>query len=299
MSGAVSADQDRAQLESQRDFLLQSLDDLDTERAAGNVDDESYQRLHDDYTARAARVIRSLGSGAGRPDAGGPDEDARRGVTRRRVLVGAAIAAVVVVAGYVLAGALGARLPGQTASGNSGETADPGPSRKGQLQAAIAKNPADIGTRLLLAGELEADSDYAGALAQYDEVIRLDPTSAAAYAQGARILYKVAERAPADQAARLVDQAKTRLDRSVEIDPEYADARFFRAIVLINEFQDFVGARNDLQRYLVAKPNGLFAPQARQLLEDVTNALIGTPISPSTTSPTPKPTARPTTKTTK
>ena len=47
-------------LETERDFLLRSLDDLESERDAGNIDDETYRTLHEDYTARAAVVIRSL-----------------------------------------------------------------------------------------------------------------------------------------------------------------------------------------------------------------------------------------------
>ena len=39
---------DRGELERERDFLLKSLDDLETERAAGNIDDASYTELHDD-----------------------------------------------------------------------------------------------------------------------------------------------------------------------------------------------------------------------------------------------------------
>ena len=46
--------EDQGELERERDFLLKSLDDLETERAAGNIDDASYAELHDDYTARAA-----------------------------------------------------------------------------------------------------------------------------------------------------------------------------------------------------------------------------------------------------
>src|SRR3546814_4049925 len=50
-------------LEDQRDFLLSSLEDLERERAAGDVDDTDYQTLKDDYTARAASVIRSIEAG--------------------------------------------------------------------------------------------------------------------------------------------------------------------------------------------------------------------------------------------
>ena len=36
---------------------------FEAERDAGNIDDETYATLHDDYTARAASVIRSLRDG--------------------------------------------------------------------------------------------------------------------------------------------------------------------------------------------------------------------------------------------
>ena len=55
-SGRRVSDLDREALEAERDFLLRSLDDLEAERAAGNVDDDTYRTLHDDYTARAAAV---------------------------------------------------------------------------------------------------------------------------------------------------------------------------------------------------------------------------------------------------
>ena len=110
--------------------------------------------------------------------------------------------------------------------------------------------------------------------------------NAQAHAQSGRLLYIVAGAGPADQAAALVDQSKARLDRAVELDPTYADARFFRAIVLANEFGDFAAAQGDLQRYLLAAPNGEFSVQARQLLADVTVALEGT--VPTTVDPSAK-----------
>jgi tetratricopeptide (TPR) repeat protein len=55
-----------AALEEQRDFLLASLDDLERERDAGDIDEADYQALHDDYTARAAAVLRALDEGGAR-----------------------------------------------------------------------------------------------------------------------------------------------------------------------------------------------------------------------------------------
>ena len=273
----------RQGLEAERDFLLKSLDDLEAERAAGGIDDESYDALHDDYTARAAATIRALRDGVdSRP--GSPATS-----RRRQGLVIGGIIAFAVVAGVTLAYALGARLPGQTASGNTGASAGRAPASdaaRKRLEAAVAADPNNVANRLLLARFLEASNDVSRALEQYDAVLAIDDHSAEANAQSGRLLYLAAGRAPATDAAPLVEKAATRLNRAVEIDGSYADARFFRAIVRANEFGDFRGAQSDLQRYLVRAPNGTFGGQARQLLADVTKALesAGT----TTTDPTNK-----------
>src|SRR5205814_289799 len=144
---------DRGELERERDFLLKSLDDLETERAAGNIDDASYTELHDDYTARAAATIRALRDGV----------DARAAPPavpwRRRGLVVAGIVAFAVLAAVSLAAALGARLPGQTSSGNAQQAAPSSGERKARLQAAADKTPNDPQPRLALARFLEESGD--------------------------------------------------------------------------------------------------------------------------------------------
>lgn len=271
---SVTDDLDRDRLITERDFLLRSLDDLDAEHAAGNIDEESYRALHDDYTARAASVIRVLRDGV----------DARpapqRVPLRRRVVIGVVVLAFAGGASAALALALGSRLPGETSSGNS---SGPGGTltaaeRRRRLEEAVRADPDDITSRLLLARFVEADGDLQGALEQYDAVIAVDTDNVEAHAHAGRILYAAAQQAAtrgatAGDAALLVDRAMERLDRAVAIDPGYADARFFRAIVLANEFGDFEAAQNDLQRYLVLDPDGVFGTQARELLAQVTEVL--------------------------
>lgn len=284
MTDAVTTDTERERLEAERDFLLRSLDDLEAEHNAGGIDDESYRRLHDDYTARAAAAIRSLRV----------EQQAQKGArpawARRRILIVGAVVVFAVLAGVALASALGARLPGQTSSGNTGAKSTTGAAtarqRRQQLEAAVARNPQDVAGRLLLAELLENENNPAGALAQYDQILKLDPSNAVAEAQGGRILYLTAQAGPPSQAADLVNRARARLDHAIQLNPQYADPHFFRAIILAQEFQDFAGAQNDVQHYLVLAPNGTFANQARQLLTDVTNALTGAP--PTTAPPTRK-----------
>jgi len=77
--------EERERLEAERDFLLRSLDDLEGERAAGGIDDESYSRLHDDYTARAAAAIRALRDGVDARPVAAPSRSARMAAAARAV----------------------------------------------------------------------------------------------------------------------------------------------------------------------------------------------------------------------
>jgi tetratricopeptide (TPR) repeat protein len=65
----------RSVLDEEREFFLRSLRDLEAERAAGDIDEVDYVALRDDYTVRAAHVLRQLAFLAG----DGPDPDALRG----------------------------------------------------------------------------------------------------------------------------------------------------------------------------------------------------------------------------
>ncbi|HEV2311429.1 MAG TPA: hypothetical protein VGU73_12980 [Acidimicrobiia bacterium] len=272
----------RAELEAERDFLFRSLDDLEVERSTGNLDDDDYRRLHDDYTARAAAVLRSLRDGVdARPEGGTPR-------LRRRVLVVAGVAAFAALSGVALAYALGARLPGQTSSGNNQATptaAQTTAARVRQLDSLIARNPSDVTSRLLLAQYLEAQNNLPGALQQYDAILKIQPSNAVAEAQEGRVLYLTSESGSASQAAYLDGLARADLDQAILLDPQYPDAHFFRAIVLAYEYQDYQGAQDDLQHYLVLAPNGQFADQVRSLLAQVTDALTGPPATPPTTKP--------------
>jgi tetratricopeptide (TPR) repeat protein len=138
-----------AALEEQRDFLLRSLDDLEREHEAGDVDDHDYQALKDDYTARAARVIRSVEAHEERIAA------ARRPRSWRRMLaVGAGVAAFALVAGVLVAQAAGRREAGEGMTGNVRETT------RTQLDQAIT---------------LASQGDYEGAIEIEDQVLAEQP----------------------------------------------------------------------------------------------------------------------------
>jgi tetratricopeptide (TPR) repeat protein len=91
----------------QREFLLRSLEDLEREHDAGDLDDADYAALKDDYMARAAAVLR-----AEPPRAASP----RRG--NRAFLALAGVLAFAALAGIVVAQSSGRRGSGDSATGS-------------------------------------------------------------------------------------------------------------------------------------------------------------------------------------
>jgi tetratricopeptide (TPR) repeat protein len=188
-----------AYLEEERDFLLGSLDDLEKEFAAGDVDDADYTELRDDYTKRAADVLRSIETQEAEFDA------ARRQRSWPRQL--AAVAGIVVialVAGVVLARAVGFRSPSDSATGDIRQS-----SRTLLLEAQAA------------AGGGEADA----ALELYDEVLSNDPSNPEALTYKGWLVWQSGESAAATDL----------LETAVLVDPSYPDARVFSAVVATRE----------------------------------------------------------------
>ena len=60
MSTAENLRTDQDALIIERDELLKSIEDLNREHDAGDIDDIDYQTLLDSYTARTAEVLRAL-----------------------------------------------------------------------------------------------------------------------------------------------------------------------------------------------------------------------------------------------
>jgi cytochrome c-type biogenesis protein CcmH/NrfG len=264
---------DHAALEEERDFLLRSLDDLDAERADGNVDDETYARLHADYTARAARILHRL------EGASVEAEPAPLPVSaRRRVLTGLAIVAFAVVAGVALAYGLGARLPGQTITGNgASRAASQNREQLQQLRADVKARPSDPAAHLALARALLSD-DPEGALTEFRAAATLDPTNPEPYAYSGWLV----------RLSGYPDEGLTLIDKAISLDAAYPDARFFKGVILLRDKSDPSGATTEFQQYLVAAPDSPLATQVRQLLAQAVEAGSG-PTSTTTTKPPSRP----------
>jgi cytochrome c-type biogenesis protein CcmH/NrfG len=265
----ATGDTRRTDLESEREFLLRSLDDLEAEREAGNIDDATYQSLHDDYTARAATVLRSLRDGVA-PTL----PEAPRSSQRMKIVTAVALVAFAAFAAVGLARALGTREEGQTITGNdqtdAGGLAD--------LRRAADERPDDYDARVAYARAL-LGNDLAESLKQFDAASKIDPSKPEPYTYIGWIDALAARQLPqgADRDA-LVNRAVTSLDTAVARDPNYYDAYVYRALTKMNLLGDPAAAVPDFQRFLALAPAD--HPQRELVNGALAEALKGT--TPST-----------------
>jgi tetratricopeptide (TPR) repeat protein len=192
----------RAELEDQRDFLLRSLDDLERERAAGDLDDADYRVLHDDYTARAAEVLRAIEAGR-LPGATGGRVAVRRG---RRLVAWALVGTIAVSAGLAVAGASGSRLPGETISGEIRQTTS------GRLQQAA---------------ELAQGGKVTEALVVYDEVLVAEPDNVEALSERGLLLVSLGA---ATGRPALGEQGAASIEQALALDPGNPRGLFYRGL---------------------------------------------------------------------
>jgi tetratricopeptide (TPR) repeat protein len=128
----------------QREFLLRSLEDLEREHDAGDLAEVDYVALKDDYTARAAAVLRDEHA------AGSPPR--RRG--NRGFVALAGLLAFAALAGVLVAQASGRRDAGDTATGSIDQS---------------------LTEKLNEAGRCFSEGDADCAIERYDEVLAEQP----------------------------------------------------------------------------------------------------------------------------
>ena len=184
-------------LREERDFLLGSLDDLEAEYAAGDLDDADYESLKADYTTRAARVLRAIEAG----EHPAPIEAPTAKRTGWMWLAG--ITVVATLAGITVAQFSGSRTPNDTITGDIRVT-----TRELLLEA----------QQLLGEGDLDAAIDV------YDDVLELSPANTEALAYKAWFLRLQ---------GNVVD-ARPLVEDAVAIDPDYADARVFATAIALD-----------------------------------------------------------------
>ncbi|MDQ6840636.1 MAG: hypothetical protein M3137_20450 [Actinomycetota bacterium] len=272
----------RSVLDEERDFFLRSLRDLEVEHEAGDIDDTDYDALKDDYTVRAAAVIRQLDadrvavspSGATTPGgdepSSAPPEPAWDGPSgaptqsggrpRWRRWVGGVVVAVAAgsLAGWAVTRASGSRLPGQTVSG-------------------IPVGAEKVAQLLDQSQKAAASGDAVTALKDCRTILADNPNQPQALAEEGWVLAQTQQ--PALQSQGLND-----LTRAVALAPGDQTAHLYRGIVLLD-----VGRRSqavgDLQWYLDHHPD----PQVKPRVEAALTQAGGPPGLPGAPSPSPAP----------
>jgi cytochrome c-type biogenesis protein CcmH/NrfG len=267
----TTTDQDDARetLEAERAFLLRSLDDLDGERAAGNIDDATYDRLHADYTARAAAVLRRLRDG---DEVHEPVERAPRVSTRRRWLTYGAIGVFAITAALLLAQSVHQRTPGGSVTGN-----DLNATNVAALKKNADQNPNDYNAHLLYARAL-LGNDLSDAVKQYDDAARIDPNQPEPLVYGAWIrALAAAQVTNATEQKALVNDAMARFNRAIQLNPRYPDSYVFRALTYERVLNDPQKAIPDFESYLRYAPaNASMRPVVTGALTQAQSAISGT-----------------------
>jgi tetratricopeptide (TPR) repeat protein len=241
-----------AALEEERDFLLRSLQDLERERAAGDVDDSDYKELKDDYTARAAAAIRAI------DDRTTAVKSLRPQRNWKRTALGLVLVGVLAVgAGWIVFRNAGTRAPGQGLTGDARQD-----SANLILQAQGLTGQAQAS---LQAGDsAKALKQFESAVQTYDKALEISPENVQAMTYRGWVLHTIALNSEASVAAELDQQARKYLDEAIATDPTFSDARVFRAILERNA-GEFAAAKVDLDAidmnaipmYMISMVNGV------------------------------------------
>jgi tetratricopeptide (TPR) repeat protein len=265
-SRSLALDRASDPLEDERAGLLRTLEDLDEERATGQISDEAYRALRRETEGRAVIVLRTLEAGGDleaaselhglrprtpprqvEPDGsdGGPTP------ARRRTLALVASALVIGVVAVVLAGAIRSRSPGDPLSGTV----------QGGLaffEQRVADHPNDVAARLDLGQRYLETGDGVSAVQQYLAVLQLDPKNAEAHTRLGFLLY---------QAGRAADGLRE-VQAALAVDPTYPEALYDQAVILLKGLDRPEEAATSLRAYLAAAPFGSHHDDAQRLLDE-------------------------------
>jgi len=241
-----------AALEEERDFLLRSLEDLEREYAAGDVDDSDFEELKDDYTARAAAVIRAI------EDRTEAVKSLRPQRNWQRTALGLLLVGVMAVgASWVVFRNAGTRAPGQGLTGDIRQDSSnlilQAQGLTGQAQASLQAGDS-----------AKAIKQFESAVQAYDKALEISPENVQALTYRGWVLHTIALSSEPSVAAEFDLQALEYLDEAIAIDPLYSDARVFRAILERNA-GDFAAAKIDLDAidmnaipmYMIQMVNGV------------------------------------------
>lgn len=271
--------------------LLRQLRDLDDDLAAEKLTDDDHRRLRAPLEREAAAVLPRVRRGA-RP----AKEDSHTSVTRtemprsrpassggrarvrrnRRTVTVLMVAAGAAGISVLLANAVMPRSAGQTITGdapgaavNAASPAAPRTGRAGQpsltpqqavaidsAAVAVQQSPKDVSAHLALAHAYADGGVTKLAAVEYLAITRLDPSNAEANTALALLAFEVGRTA----------QGKRLVDRALAAHPDYPEALYVRALILLMGLHQPRAAERDLNAYLAVAPFGSHRTAAETLL---------------------------------
>lgn len=221
---------------------LRALEDLEAEFAAGDLDEADYRELRDDYTVRVADAVRKI-DGKAAPAKPSPSRARRAGPL---ILVGALIFAV--GAGWLLARSAGER----------------------GLDDALTGEIVSNRQRVFQCQEMGVDGRIVESLQCFDEVLIDDPDNVEALTYRGWYVILTTSSAQVtgqeDEAEELLEVGRTYLDRAVEADPTFPDARAFRAAVL-DRLGETEAACAEVEALLALDPPPFFVNQTQAIAD--------------------------------
>jgi tetratricopeptide (TPR) repeat protein len=234
------------ELHDEQQFLLSSLQDLEKERAAGDIEDNDYLTLREGYILRTAAVTRELQG----IDVVIPTEPSR--LLRRLVSV-AVVLAIAVGSGVWVARSAGQRLPGQSSSGG------------------IVESTANL---LSTARQINF-TNPSTAIDLYTQVLKVEPDNAEALTYRSWLLSLGAREAEGAVKQLAITTAVTDLLRAQQLDPDYPDPYCFLGIVYFRFLADASLARPQINRC-----NAMNPPVVVQSFVDAIAAEINASLKP-------------------
>ncbi|MEY2421410.1 MAG: hypothetical protein QOI95_1477 [Acidimicrobiaceae bacterium] len=223
-----------AVLEEQRSFLRRSLEDLEREHDAGDLETDDYEMLKHDYEARLASVSRAVDEGKAELATSRPQ--AR---PARTAMIVTAVVVFALVCGFVVARSAGRREAG------------------GSITGEIAKTARERNTECLNG----AQADPAGAVKCYTGVLADAPNNVVS------LTYRGWIRVTSGDAQGLTD-----LRQAVMTDGTYPDVHAFLAVVLFRA-GCVTDAANELSRLDTLNPSPLMLQLVADLRTEIKNAL--------------------------
>jgi tetratricopeptide (TPR) repeat protein len=269
-SGEVSMEPRTDPLDEERASLLRALGDLEDERRGGNLSEKDYRTLRHETEARAVAVLRALearegaeeigamlreirSTGSGNGAGTGEETAPRTPQVRRRVMAGVI---VVALGAAVLVPALSAAVRSRTSDEPiSGDQS--GGSTLAFFERRVAEHPNDLAARLDLAERYLGLGDATRAFQQYREALAIDARNPEALSRLGWLAYLGGR--PSD--------ALDAVDLAIGSDPGYAEAFYFKGVILLDGLDEPDEAASALRRYLQLAPFGSYRTDAQQLLQ--------------------------------